>query len=72
MRWTEQAPTQDGYYWWRQAPGWEGSIVWVRQGAVYWFNCRGADDANGMGGQWWGPIPQPGGDAAEDGGGAPP
>ncbi len=65
MTWTKQPPTEDGYYWHRDSIEQHAVIRYVVSGKVrHGVNTVGTIDD--YGGEWWGPLPEPGGDAVED------
>ena len=63
--WTRQPPTENGYYWHREDISRYGVIRYIQHGKVY-FGGHFVGDAEGYGGEWWGPIEEPGGGAIED------
>lgn len=53
MNWTTKTPTEPGWYWWRKSIAYHAEIVKVIQ-------CGGV-----FGGQWFGPLQEPGGDVVD-------
>lgn len=69
MTWTKATPKADGHYWWRRALGYVGEVVRIEGGIVFSaYRQLGGflDSADRCGGEWCGPIEEPGGDAIEN------
>lgn len=64
MNWTMRSPTEDGWYWWRPALGCFALILRVQDGWVW--EARTHLPTEGQGGEWYGPLVEPGGDAIEN------
>ena len=63
--WTKAVPTEDGYYWHRESIAHEAVIRVVYRGIVkHGLDTRGR--AESYGGEWFGPLQKPGGDAIEN------
>jgi hypothetical protein len=65
--WTKRAPKMYGWYWWRRSIEFHAEIVQVVPGGglgacVDGKNIRAVD----FGGEWYGPLIEPGGDAIEN------
>ena len=60
--WTKQLPTADGYYWWRENMTFNAIVVMVRNGRAYEFMTPnfGYRELAHQGGEWSGPIQEPG------------
>ena len=66
MSWTKELPREPGWYWWRESVAYGGKVVWLSSQAFV-LECNGRRDfAATMGGEWYGPLVPPGGDAIED------
>ena len=67
MNWTKALPTQPGYYWWREDISCEARSVYVIADLRVFFHgiARPLPVAD-VGGQWYGPVEAPGGDAIEN------
>jgi hypothetical protein len=63
--WTYVAPKEDGYYWHRTGIEHFAVVRYVRDGAVF-FGSTVIPRAETLGGQWFGPLKEPGGDAIEN------
>jgi len=66
LRWTTHVPTSPGWYWWRESLAFVALLVRVTECG---FHYRAGDDKRhdsaSFGGQWYGPLQEPGGDAVE-------
>ncbi len=69
MNWTKKTPTEeDGYYWWRENISYIAKIVSIQDGRLYRIGI-GFDNSRSpaiYGGEWFGPLQEPGGDAIEN------
>jgi hypothetical protein len=65
MRWTKKPPAEDGWYWWRRDVARRGRVVRVAAGRVM-HPSYGFGWADAQGGEWYGPLQEPGGDAVEN------
>lgn len=67
LNWTKKVPTKSGWYWWRRDISKGGVIVWVDEsGFVPQNHLVPIYSAESFGGQWYGPLQEPGGDAVEN------
>lgn len=62
--WTKKAPTEDGWYWWREDISRHGAVLRVVDDRVYLAGCP--FPLSDFGGEWYGPLVEPGGDAIEN------
>ncbi len=66
--WTKEPPTEAGWYWNRKDISCHGSILFLQgTGYIYFPESGEYFTPVNIGGEWWGPIPEPGGDAIENG-----
>ncbi len=61
--WTKQPPTEPGWYWWRESLPMLGMIVLVSSGKVHsmFHHTPFAEAPELAGGEWFGPLQEPGG-----------
>ncbi len=65
--WTKKPPTEEGWYWHRADISWHGRILYLSEtGFIRLPITLEIDTPGNIGGEWWGPIPEPGGDAVEN------
>ena len=62
--WTKYPPTMDGWYWHRKDISCEAGMAYVRDGHVVGTGWR--HPVESAGGEWFGPLQAPGGDAVEN------
>lgn len=63
--WRKAPPTEDGYYWHREDISYEAVIRYVFRGLVkHGIDVRG--EVASYGGEWYGPLQEPGGGAIEN------
>ena len=63
--WTKEPPDQDGWYWHRESIAHKAVIRYVRGGSVY-LGLHRIGPVQTFGGEWYGPLQEPGGDAIEN------
>lgn len=64
LHWSKKTPFKDGWYWWRENISAKPEIV-----EIFWLqvvNRAVEGSVLQMGGQWYGPLQEPGGDAIEN------
>ena len=68
MHWTKKAPTENGWYWWRPQLSHTAHIVLVSNGRSYdqFTSANWSPKPKNRGGEWYGPLVEPGGDAIEN------
>ncbi len=67
MNWTKKLPTEPGFYWWRDRLGDKPYIVEISaKSRVYVPGISTVYRSDSYGGQWYGPLIAPGGDAIEN------
>ena len=65
--WTKTQPTRGGWYWWRLSVEYGSTIYWVSsEGSVRAMFSLQLCPVAGFGGEWYGPLRAPGGDAVEN------
>jgi hypothetical protein len=71
QRWTKRPPIEAGWYWWRESLAFHARCVWVWRASVAPLTYYVADrpgftqPVQNQGGQWYGPLQEPGGDAVD-------
>lgn len=61
--WTKAPPTEPGWYWWRENIEYNAVVQWVSSSGAAVAPLGATWQAAEMGGQWFGPLREPGGDA---------
>jgi hypothetical protein len=65
--WTKKLPTEQGWYWWRESISFNGKVVYVTEtDSAYLPGDELRHYLTWLGGEWYGPLQEPGGDVNEN------